>query len=166
MSFRIELDKYEKAYGRLVRRVQSAIQETFEQETSRGLTQADMARELKLDPSIVSRRINGSGNLTLRSISDLFVAMNRDPLANFEPLEVPSAQKMVSVNSAAMIEIGAIVCGGFSGMLSARYKSALTQAQKTAQMTFIDVNVDSGPQMISNTQIQTSYDYKMIEAAS
>jgi transcriptional regulator with XRE-family HTH domain len=103
MSFQIELDKYELAYARLVRRVQSAIQETFAQEAAKGTTQADLARELGVDASNVSRRINGSGNSTLRSISDLYVAMDREPLANFEPLEPNTARPtMLNVNDAYM----------------------------------------------------------------
>lgn len=85
MSFRIELDKYERAYGRFLRDIQRAIQKTFaEEEEAHGLNQAALARELKTDPSVVSRRLNGSGNVTLRTICDLYTAMGREPLSNFE----------------------------------------------------------------------------------
>jgi len=86
MSFQIALDKYERAYGALARAVQAALQATFTEEArDRGLTQADVARELNISPSVVSRKLNGSGNATLRSVSDLFTAMGREPLSGFHP---------------------------------------------------------------------------------
>jgi transcriptional regulator with XRE-family HTH domain len=86
MSFQIALDKYERAYGALVRAVQAALQATFAEESNdRGLTQADLSRELGISPSVISRKLNGSGNATLRSISDLFTAMGREPLSSFHP---------------------------------------------------------------------------------
>jgi len=84
MSFQIDLDKYERAYGHFLHKIQSSIQQTFaEEEEERGLTQSDIARELKIDKASVSRRLNGTGNVTLRTISDLFTAMDREPLSNF-----------------------------------------------------------------------------------
>ena len=86
MSFRIDLDPYDEAYGHFIEKIQAAIQKTFsDEEAARCLTQAEVARELNVDPSVVSRRINGSGNITLRTISDLYTAMGREPLSNFEP---------------------------------------------------------------------------------
>lgn len=79
MSFQIALDKYERAYGALVRAVQAALQSTFAEEANdRGLMQADLSRELDISPGVISRKLNGSGNSTLRSISDLFTAMGRE----------------------------------------------------------------------------------------
>ncbi len=84
MSFRIELDKYEEAYGHFMREIHSAIQATFAQEAElRNLTQADLAQELNVDPSVISRRLSGGGNVTLRTICDLYTAMGREPLTNF-----------------------------------------------------------------------------------
>lgn len=84
MSFQIELDKFEEAYGHFMRDIRLAIQRTFAEEAeSRNLTQADIANELETDPSVVSRRLNGAGNVTLRTICDLYTAMGREPLSNF-----------------------------------------------------------------------------------
>ena len=83
MSFRIESDKYEAAYADFLREIREAIQKTFAEESERGLTQADLAAELDVHPSIVSRRLAGAGNITLRTISDLYTAMGREPLSNF-----------------------------------------------------------------------------------
>jgi len=100
MSFQIELDKYESAYGHFIANIQAAIQKTFEEEEeARGLTQAELARELAVDPSVVSRRLNGTGNITLRTISDLFTGMGREPLSNFET--PPKMHVINTLNNAA-----------------------------------------------------------------
>ena len=83
MSFQIDLDKYSKAYGRFMREIQAALQQTYEEEARQGLKQAHIAKELKVSGGVVSRRLNGSGNSTLRSVCDLYTAMGRQPLANF-----------------------------------------------------------------------------------
>jgi len=85
MSFQIELDKYEESYGHFMLKIRNAIQETFAQEAERrGLTQADIAAELEVNASVVSRRLSGAGNVTLRTVSDLYTAMGREPLSNFK----------------------------------------------------------------------------------
>lgn len=97
MSFRIELDRYERAYGHFIAKIQMAIQKTFaEEEESRDLTQVEMARELNVDPSVVSRRLSGGGNITLRTISDLYTAMGREPLSNF--VSTPSCEAINKQN--------------------------------------------------------------------
>jgi hypothetical protein len=83
MSFQIKSDKYEVAYARLLRKVRDAIQTTFAEEAERGLAQTDIAQSLDVDASVVSRRLSGTGNVTLRSISDLYTAMGREALSNF-----------------------------------------------------------------------------------
>ena len=102
MSFQLGLDKFEKAFGHFMREVSVSISETFKQEAeARGLTQTDIARELGIDASVVSRRLAGGGNLTLRSVCDLFTAMDRSPLSNFELYHqdiAPISATSVSVN--------------------------------------------------------------------
>ena len=84
MSFQIALNKYERSYGELLRNIRNAIQATFAEEAeSRGLTQKHISDELKVDKSVVSRRLNGSGNVTLRTVCDLYTAMDREPFSNF-----------------------------------------------------------------------------------
>jgi hypothetical protein len=48
-----------------------------------------MAEVLDVDLSVVSRRLNGAGNVTLRTISDTYTAMDREPLSNFLPPRPP-----------------------------------------------------------------------------
>ena len=84
MSFQIVHDPFDQAYVRFSLRIREAIQKTFNEESQNGLTQREIADALGIDESAVSRRIHGPGNITLRTLSDLYTAMGRIPLSNFE----------------------------------------------------------------------------------
>jgi hypothetical protein len=97
MSFQIELDPFDQAYAQFSSHVREAIRRTFEQEMLNGLTQREMAETLDVDEALISRRLNGPGNITLRTLSDVFVAMGREPLSNFvAPLSPPSVTVLSS----------------------------------------------------------------------
>ena len=83
MSFQIDLNPFDRAYARFVRQVRDALQRTFAEESENGLTQKELAEALGIDQSLVSRRLHGPGNVTLRTLSDLYTAMGREPLSNF-----------------------------------------------------------------------------------
>ena len=53
----------------------------------RGLSNSSVV--IGIDLSVVSRRLNGIGNITLKTISDTYTAMNREPLSNFVPPRAP-----------------------------------------------------------------------------
>jgi transcriptional regulator with XRE-family HTH domain len=90
MLFQIESDRFESAYADLLERIQNAIQQTYhEEKEARGLTRTAIAEALGIDLSVVSRRLNGGGNITLRTISDTYTAMDREPLSNFVPPRAP-----------------------------------------------------------------------------
>lgn len=78
-SFQIDIDPRKRKRGRFINKVrkelQKAVAETLEQQ---GATQADLARLLGVNRSVLSRRLNGSANLTLSSIADLAWALDRD----------------------------------------------------------------------------------------
>lgn len=106
--FQIESNKFELTYARFLRRIRNSIQETFLQEKkNHALTQEKMAKKLGVDRSTVSKRLKGQGNITLKTFSDLFVAMDREPLENFRATDisqeatnitVPQANVSVTVN--------------------------------------------------------------------
>lgn len=138
MSFQIKLDKYEEAYGHFLKAIRDAIQKTFSEEEERGLTQNDIASDLGVDKSVVSRRLNGTGNTTLRSISDVYTAMGREPLANFvspEPkymksfeaaapndavinIHVVVINQVLSRNTALPVNVSPLIENAYPGILS------------------------------------------------
>ena len=83
MSFRTDLNPYDRAYSHFVRQVRDAIQRTFDEEAESGITQKELADTLGIDQALVSRRLNGPGNITLRTLANLYTAMGREPLSNF-----------------------------------------------------------------------------------
>jgi transcriptional regulator with XRE-family HTH domain len=83
MSFQIALDPFEKAYARFIGNVRESIQATYSEASREGLTQREIADTLGVDEALISRRLHGPGNITLRTLCDLFTAMGRDPLTHF-----------------------------------------------------------------------------------
>lgn len=80
MSYRFSIDPKNRLIGRWVTSVIDAIQRAYAEEAdSRGLTQAEIARVLDIDRSVVNRRLTGETNLTLRSIGELAYALGRTP---------------------------------------------------------------------------------------
>ncbi len=57
--------------ARLKHRIYSLVVKEFK---SSGLTQADLARRLAMEPAQLSRLLSGPGNLTLETVSDLLFA--------------------------------------------------------------------------------------------
>ena len=94
MLFQIdESDRFESAYADLLERIGNAMQQTYhEEQEAHGLTKTAIADVLGIDLSVVSRRLNGIGNITLRTISDTYTAMGREPLSNFAP-PIPSVEE-------------------------------------------------------------------------
>jgi hypothetical protein len=65
----------------------NAMRNTYASCSAGGLTQDDIAARLNVDKSLVSRRLNGTENLTLKSISYMASAMECRVVVNFVPYE-------------------------------------------------------------------------------
>jgi len=89
MSFQIDLNPFDRAFAQFLSEIREALQRTFAEETESGLTQRELAEALGVDEALVSRRLNGPGNVTLRTLCDLYTAMGREPLSNFEAPQSP-----------------------------------------------------------------------------
>lgn len=79
MSYRFSVDPKSRKVGRFLGRVRREIQKAFEEEKkSRGLTQAQIARLLGVDRSVVNRQLMGTENLTLRRVGEFAWVFGRD----------------------------------------------------------------------------------------
>ncbi len=72
------MDKRQRTYVRLIGAIRHALNQALtEEHARRGLTQADMARLLDRNPSFISRKLNGTSNMTLETLADLAYALDR-----------------------------------------------------------------------------------------
>jgi transcriptional regulator with XRE-family HTH domain len=62
----------------------NALRETFE---SSGLTQDELATRLNVDKSLVSRRLNGSENLTIKTMSQMGTGMGHRLVITYVPYD-------------------------------------------------------------------------------
>ena len=81
--FSNRIGSVDRSFARFLGKIREAIQRTFAEEAERGLSQKEIADTLGVDQALISRRLNGPGNITLRTLSDLYTAMGREPLSNF-----------------------------------------------------------------------------------
>ena len=80
MSYQMRISPRDRQSGRFIHRVHKEIQSNF---LKSGMTQQQLATKLGVNRSIVNRQLVGTGNLTLRSISDLAWAMGRRATLQF-----------------------------------------------------------------------------------
>lgn len=77
LKFRIEPRR--RKFVRLIGRIQDELQRVFaEEQEENGLTKADLARRLGRDKGFITRKLTGTGNMTLETLADLAWALNRE----------------------------------------------------------------------------------------
>lgn len=88
MSFEFDIDPKEAASAEFMTRVHRVLlREMTKAAREKRISRADVARILNLDKSVVTRALNGTSNLTIRTVSDLCWAIGVTP-----ELEVRDAQ--------------------------------------------------------------------------
>jgi transcriptional regulator with XRE-family HTH domain len=79
MSFLFDIGRRQQRVGRFIGQVRRELVKAFtEEQQERGLTRDELARELGVHKSVVTRRLNGSANLTLRVVAEMANALGRD----------------------------------------------------------------------------------------
>ena len=74
----------------MVARAQRAVQDAFSQaKDEQGFTQAELARKLDMDRSLLNRQLMGQANLTLRTLGEMAWALDRILVLQF--LRPPTA---------------------------------------------------------------------------
>jgi transcriptional regulator with XRE-family HTH domain len=88
MSFRIKIDPRSAKYAIFSQRVRDEIVKAISQEiAAQNLSQAGLAHKIGVSPSVVTRRLTGKANLTLRSIADFAWALDRNIVFHFKTPE-------------------------------------------------------------------------------
>lgn len=87
MSFKLGLNPRDKASGRFISKTHRALSNAAALQMQRNsVSQKDIAAQLDLDKSTVSKTLNGEANLTLKTISDFSWALGMRPEINFIPI--------------------------------------------------------------------------------
>lgn len=74
-SFRPEGSARRRSFARLIGDIHQELNRVLTAQPS--VTKAELARRLNVDRAIITRRLNGTSNMTLESLSDLAWAMNK-----------------------------------------------------------------------------------------
>lgn len=78
-SYQMRIDPRQAQQVRVISDVRHGLLDAFDEEhVAGGLTQQMLAERLGVNKSVVSKRLGGEVNLTLRSIADLAWAMGRE----------------------------------------------------------------------------------------
>ncbi len=83
--------------SRFIGSVRRELKRAFSVAQKRGISQRDIAKKLGVQPSVISRQLSGSANLTLASIGDLAWALDIYPrfrLFEAAELEQPNANSV------------------------------------------------------------------------
>ncbi|CAA7627015.1 helix-turn-helix domain-containing protein [Magnetospirillum sp. UT-4] len=83
-SFLFRLDPRKTKAAQFVAKVRRELQQALAEEEKHGLTKSRIAEKLGIHRSAITRRLQGTENLTLHSLSDLAWAMNRDIVFRLE----------------------------------------------------------------------------------
>ncbi|MER9855241.1 MULTISPECIES: helix-turn-helix transcriptional regulator [unclassified Mesorhizobium] len=75
MSYLMQISERSRKAGRFISKVHKEIQKAF---INSGMKQKELAEKIGVNRSVVNKQLLGTGNLTLRSISDLAWAMGAD----------------------------------------------------------------------------------------
>lgn len=77
-SSSLHLDKRRRTYVRLIGEIRHALNQALAEESvKRGLTCTGIARVLGKHKSAISRKFNGTSNMTLETLADLAFALDR-----------------------------------------------------------------------------------------
>ena len=77
-SFSLKIDPRRRAYARLIGDIEQRLNEALAEEAeTRGLTKARIAAVLGKNKAFVTRKLVGTGNMTIETLSDLAYAMDR-----------------------------------------------------------------------------------------
>jgi hypothetical protein len=149
-------DLLEEYYTNLHRAYQ-AMRRAFKLRAAQGLTQDSIARMLGVDKALISKRLNGSENLTLKTLSFMATAMKCRLSISYVPYEEvrradsPTADAASSPN---VIPLRRLAMG--QGALSSYENSTATSPPSEAKMT-----IDAG----ASTPHLTSANVGLAEAA-
>lgn len=108
-SFQTAVTPSRRAGNRFISAVRRALQKALAEEAAkRGLTQAEVARKLGVNRSVVNRELRGVENLTLRSVAELAFGMGRRAELVLTEPAVRVGQNSYVMNASAPLTTSAV----------------------------------------------------------
>lgn len=110
-SLKITITPEKRAAARFIGSVRRAIQKAYvEEQRKRGLSQSDIARELKVHRSVINRELRGFKDMTLGRVAQFAWVFGRKPAFNLDeqiaaigqnirPVEPPKIKSSVSTTT-------------------------------------------------------------------
>jgi transcriptional regulator with XRE-family HTH domain len=99
MSLRISLSPSKRAAGRFINRVRRGLQKALaEEEKSKGLKQAEIARKIGVHRSVIHRQLNGYEDMTMGRVAELAWAMGRKAEISFPEASAAPAGSNIKVD--------------------------------------------------------------------
>lgn len=94
MSFSLNIPPHQRAAARLIGSARAKLLDAVIQaEKKDGINRAEIARRLGKDRALITRKLSGSSDLTLRSIAEISWAIGVKPEINFIPVSVPGSHQ-------------------------------------------------------------------------
>lgn len=85
MSFKFKISPKDRASARFIGRVQRQLAESvLTAGKESGITRSDIAKTLGVNKSVVTRAISGKGNITLRTLAEIYWALGKEPSIKLE----------------------------------------------------------------------------------
>jgi Transcriptional regulator, contains sigma factor-related N-terminal domain len=106
-SFRISITPSRRIATRFIDKVRRALQRAYaEEESARGLTQSEIAKNIGVHRSIINRELRGQKDMTLGRVAELAYAMGREPIFELRyPVVAPGANVSTGYSAAFDTEV-------------------------------------------------------------
>lgn len=122
MSFRISITPSRRAAGRFVAHVRRELQKALALEEARGpegVKQADIARAIGVNRSVIHRELRGHADLTLGRVAELAWAMGRMPKFELAQAVVEvGANRPTHTTGAYTVSVSAASSNGIAELIS------------------------------------------------
>lgn len=93
---------HRRAAARFIGSVRRGLQQALSEEAElNGLTQSQIARELDVHRSVISRELNGRADISLGRAAELAFLMNRRLRLHFEKIESPVGSNIATISEAS-----------------------------------------------------------------
>lgn len=120
-SFQITIEPNRRAAARFVSKVRRTIQKAFaEEQKKRGLSQADIARAIGVNRSVINRELKGFKDITLGRVAELAWVLDRVPSFDLSQQITPAGQNIFASSYAPATQAApeVKVTGTFQAALS------------------------------------------------